>query len=92
MSKVLDYVEENQETLDLYTKAITRAHGKNHPEVFAVHENYQVLRDKLKAGEDASEEFAKIRELTSNFTVPEDACETMAATYKMLEEADNLNS
>ena len=34
--------------LDMYTLPLTRAHGKNHPEVFRVHELYQSINAKVK--------------------------------------------
>lgn len=33
---IREFFDKNDETLNLYTKAITRAHGRNHPEVFEV--------------------------------------------------------
>jgi len=41
------YLSENAETLALYTTAITRAHGKHHPEVFDVKKVYGELTDKI---------------------------------------------
>ena len=42
---IKEFFEKNDETLDLYTKAITRAHGKNHPEVFEVRNLYQKIQE-----------------------------------------------
>lgn len=88
------YIATNQEKLDLYTTAITRAHGKNHPEAFEVRDLYTQLETKTKAaGEtkpDLEAEFTQLRELSSNYTVPDDVCETYAAVYQMLSEADTI--
>ena len=35
-----------------------------------------------------SEEFVHLREITDNFTVPGDVCESFEAVYKMLAELD----
>ncbi len=35
----------HNDILDLYTKAITKAHGKNHPEVFQVRAIYEKIQD-----------------------------------------------
>lgn len=80
------------EKLELYTKAITRAHGKNHPEAFEVREIYEVISKKVKeAGKskpDLDTEFAQLRKITDNYTIPGDVCGTYAGTYNMLSEVD----
>jgi regulator of cell morphogenesis and NO signaling len=87
-----EIAEKNFSTLDLYTTAITRAHGKNHPEVFEVRELFEAINDKVeKAGTttpDLEDEFRQLRNITNNYTVPDDACETYEGTYQMLSEAD----
>lgn len=89
------YLSENAETLALYTTAITRAHGKHHPEVFEVKKVYSELTDKIaKQGEqaDLKTEFDELRKLTDDFAIPADACPTMKKTYEMLAEAAQLNN
>jgi regulator of cell morphogenesis and NO signaling len=87
-----EVVENNFSTLDLYTTAITRAHGKNHPEAFKVRELFEVMNEKVeKAGTgkpNLDEEFTKLRNITNNYTIPENVCETYAGVYNMLSEAD----
>ncbi|OTN77384.1 hypothetical protein A5886_002484 [Enterococcus sp. 8G7_MSG3316] len=89
------YLSENEETLALYTTAITRAHGDHHPEVFEVKKVYSELSDKIaKQGEKANlkPEFKELRKLTDDFSIPADACLTMKNTYEMLAEAAQLNN
>lgn len=78
--------------LELFTLAITRAHGKNHPEAFEVHELFNTINAKTKeAGltkPDLDNEFARLRVITDDYTVPQDVCETYAAVYNMLSEID----
>lgn len=87
-----EIVENYSSKLDLYTTAITRAHGKNHPEAFEVRELFEVMNDKVKeAGKEKpnlDEEFTKLRDITDNYTIPGDVCETYAGVYNMLSEAD----
>ena len=87
-----EVVEKYSSKLDLWTTAITRAHGENHPEAFGVRELYEVIDAKIKeAGmnhPNLDEEFAKLREITDNYNVPADVCETYAGVYQMLSEAD----
>ena len=80
------------EKLDLYTTAITRAHGKNHPEAFEVRELFEKLSKKVKDTgankPDLDVEFAQLRKITNNYAIPGDVCETYAGTYEMLSEVD----
>jgi len=87
-----EIVENYAEDLDLYTTAITRAHGKSHPEAFEVRELYEEMQEKLNQGDtdkpNLDEEFKQLREITDHYTVPGDVCETYAAVYNMLSELD----
>ena len=78
--------------LDLFTSAITRAHGKNHPEAFEVRELFSKIKGKTQAAGTASPdldaEFPELREVTNQYAVPDDVCETYAAVYNMLSEID----
>lgn len=96
MATIKEYMGNSQEKMELYTTAITRAHGKNHPEAFDVRELYTRVEAKVMAAgadhPDLDSEFEKLREVTGNYTVPGDVCGTFEAVYKFLEEADNLYS
>lgn len=87
-----EIVENYAEDLDLYTTAITRAHGKSHPEAFEVRELYEEMQEKLNQGDtdkpNLDEEFKQLREITDHYTIPGDVCETYAAVYNMLSELD----
>ena len=48
-----EVVEEYFSKLDLFTTAITRAHGEHHPEAFEVRELYEAMNAKInEAGTD----------------------------------------
>ncbi|WP_027109227.1 hypothetical protein [Lacticigenium naphthae] len=78
--------------LKLFTLAITRAHGKNHPETFEVRELFNQINKKTKkagsARPDLDREFTQLREVTENYAIPEDACGAYEAVYNMLSETD----
>ena len=67
-----EVVEDYSSKLDLLTSAITRAHGKHHPEAFEVRELYEAMNAKIKeAGTDKpnlDEEFTRLRK--SQITTP----------------------
>lgn len=84
--------EDHFEKLDLFTTAITRAHGKSHPEAFEVRELFGAIHSKVKKagtnGPNLNKEFTELRHVTDNYTIPGDVCETYAGVYTMLSELD----
>lgn len=84
--------EGNFKKLKLYVPVVARVHGGSHPEFHEVHKLYDTIIEKAKeAGEEKpelNEEFAKLREITDNYTVPGDVCESYEAVYNMLAEVD----
>jgi hypothetical protein len=91
MSQIKDYLSANKEQLDLYTEAITRAHGRNHPEVFEVRDIYVDIDQKVANGdENLTADFAKLTKITNNYAIPSDVCPVFKATYHSLEEMNQL--
>lgn len=88
---IKEFFTKNDEMLDLYTQAITKAHGAHHPEVFEVRKVYEDIQKKVKAGqEDLTADFSKLRSLTADYAIPAGACGAMTKTYQTLEEFDHL--
>jgi len=83
---------EHLKTLEQYVPIVARVHGESHPEFHEVRKVFDVLNKKLKeAGTERPElnsEFQQLREITNNYTVPDDVCESYAVVYKMLAELD----
>lgn len=94
MTAFTDFLTDHAEQLDMGTLAITRAHGTHHPEVFEIRKCYETIRDRVALADGAQpqigEELARIRDLTNGYMIPDDACPTLAATYRMLEEAHRI--
>jgi regulator of cell morphogenesis and NO signaling len=78
--------------LEQFVPIVARVHGGSHPEFHEVHRVFAALNEKIKAAgtaqPDLDEEFAELRRITQNYTVPDDVCETYEAVYKMLAELD----
>ncbi|NLD34370.1 MAG: iron-sulfur cluster repair di-iron protein, ric [Clostridiales bacterium] len=79
-------------TLAQYVPVVDRVHGKHHPEfheVRAIAEDViakaKAVRTRLPA---LDEEFIRLRQVTDNYTVPGDVCESYEAVYHMLAELD----
>ena len=92
MKKFDDIKRANLEKLELYVPVVARVHGNSHPQFHEVRKVYDEMIEKLnKAGAKKPEldaEFNQLREITDNYTVPNDVCETYEAVYHMLEELD----
>lgn len=95
MSKQLTFnqvKESHFKRLEQYVPIVARVHGGSHPEFHEVHKLFDTIIKKTKeAGvekPELNEEFAKLREVTDNYTVPSDVCESYEAVYNMLAEAD----
>lgn len=83
-------------TLDQYVPVVERVHGDHHPEFIQVRKYYDQIVDKIKAAgvetPQLIEEWEGLREITQNYTVPGDVCETYEAVYHMLAEIDKAYS
>ena len=79
-------------TLGQYVPIVARVHGGNHPEFHEVKKLYdEIVKKTTESGAEKpelKEEFSKLREITDNYTVPGDVCESYDAVYKMLAEVD----
>lgn len=82
----------HMKTLKQYVPVVARVHGQNHPEIHEVHKLFDAINQKIKeAGSkrpELNEEFSNLREVTNDYTVPEDVCESYEAVYNMLAELD----
>lgn len=94
MSK-LTFKETNKiylKRLAQFVPIVDRVHGANHPEFHQVRSIFEKLLEKVKNtgvnNLDLTEEFSELRNVTSNYTIPNDVCETFEAVYNMLEEID----
>ncbi|HCR39296.1 MAG TPA: iron-sulfur cluster repair di-iron protein, ric, partial [Lachnospiraceae bacterium] len=78
--------------LKLFVPVVDRVHGANHPEFHDVRRLFDEINRKVKeAGAekpDLDNEFKQLREITGNYTVPGDVCESYEAVYHMLAEVD----
>ena len=85
-------MEKHFKTLKQYVPIVARVHGGHHPEFHEVRKLLDTIIEKTKeAGTNKPEldaEFAKLRELTGNYTVPGDVCESYEAVYNILAEID----
>ncbi len=92
MKKFNEVIEKNISKLELYVPVVERVHGGTHPEFYEVRKEFdkinQKIKDNLVDGENLVEEFKQLREITDNYTVPSDTCESYEAVYVMLSELD----
>lgn len=82
-------VEKNMERLTQFTPIVLRVHGEHHPEMEDVSNYFNQLAEKIeKDNLNLEKEFNGLREVTNNYEIPTDVCESYAAVYEMLEELD----
>lgn len=78
--------------LEKYVPVVDRVHGPHHPEFHEVRALFESMSQKVKAaGEnhpDLQGELFRMREVTRNYTVPGDVCESYEAVFQMLEKID----
>lgn len=85
------YFDQHQDELNLYTNAITKAHGAHHPEVFDVRKLFQEIQEKAQKKQwNFVPEFTKLRQVTHSYQVPDDVCQTFEKTYHMLADFDQI--
>ena len=79
-------------TLQQYVPVVARVHGGNHPEFHEIRAVFDVIVEKIEQSEtdnvQLDQEFSKLREISHDYLVPEDVCESYEAVYRMLEEID----
>lgn len=92
MTRFNEAKERNFERLELYIPVVARVHGSSHPEFHDVRKVYDDIYTKAKEAEpkkpELNHEFKQLREITDNYTVPGDVCESYEAVYTMLAELD----
>jgi len=78
--------------LNQFVPIVSRVHGGSHPEFHEVHKLFdEIVKKVKKTGAEKPqlhEEFAKLRKVTDNYTIPSDVCESYEAVYQMLAELD----
>lgn len=66
-------------------------HGDHHPEFHEVRKIFEDIIKKLNNEDNnLSSEFYLLREITNNYTIPSDVCETYETVYVLLKELDNM--
>ncbi len=92
MTTFTEAKEKHFDRLNQFTPIVDRVHGDNHPEFHEVKELWESIYGKTEAADakkpELDAEFQRLREVTDNYTVPSDVCESYEAVYNMLEEVD----
>lgn len=92
MKRFNEAIQRNLERLEQFVPVVARVHGGTHPEFHNVRKLFDDINEKIKeAGSEKPEldnELQKLREVTNNYTIPSDVCESYEAVYNMLAELD----
>ncbi|MDO5018615.1 MAG: iron-sulfur cluster repair di-iron protein, ric [Lagierella massiliensis] len=90
MNKQYGFNKDTFKELDMLVPIVERVHGAHHPEFFEVSKVYKDIKEKMDTEKSLDTEFEKLRNITENYKVPGDVCETYEKIYKVLEELNNL--
>lgn len=92
MTEFIKSTKEHFKKLDLYVPVVDKVHGGTHPEFHDVRRLYEAINEKSDAAgmekPNLNNELTALREVTNNYSVPEDVCESYEAVYSMLAEID----
>ena len=92
MKKFNETVEQNLGRLEQYVPIVAKVHGGSHPEFHDVRKLFDEINEKVRKAElekpNLDNEFKQLRQITDNYTVPDDVCASYEAVYNMLEEID----
>lgn len=84
---------EHLKTLKRYVPIVDRVHGGNHPEFHEVRRVFEQMAEKMSKTRTKlpalDEEFVRLRDITGNYAVPADVCESYEAVYQMLSDLDH---
>lgn len=93
MNQFDEMMNQHLDKLVKFVPVVARVHGEEHPEFHQVKAVFDKMNSKL-AGSDLNltDDFKQLREITSNYEVPNDVCETYEAVYVMLSQLDEAFS
>lgn len=78
--------------LAMYVPVVDRVHGQHHPEFHEVRRLWEDMAARISAAGQETPQlgdvFARLREVTGGYLVPEDVCESYEAVYRMLRDLD----
>src|SRR5690606_30620500 len=79
-------------TLKQYVPIGDPVHGEHHPEFDEVRAAFNTVVEKTEAAAsikpELTQQFSNLREITADYTIPDDVCESYAAVFNMLAELD----
>ena len=91
MARFEEVKERNLKLLETYVPVVDRVHGNTIPSSTKCR-LFEEIGAKLSQTDtekpDLAGEFARLRDITDGYSVPDDVCESYAAVYHMLAELD----
>lgn len=85
MIKFKDTYNKEIDRLKQFIPIVSRVHGKTHSEFYEVEEIFNEITKKVESNNfNLNNEFNKLRQITSNYKIPNDTCETYEYVYNKL--------
>lgn len=80
---------ELEEELQMIVPIVARVHGDAHPEFHDVKRIYDEIHDNIdNASYDFASSFKSLRDITNNYEIPNDVCQTYEKVYTSLKTLD----
>lgn len=93
MSQFNEMMNQHLDKLVKFVPVVARVHGEEHPEFHQVKAIFDKMNTKFADKDlNLTDDFEQLREITSNYEVPNDVCETYEAVYVMLSQLDEAFS
>ncbi|PKM89066.1 MAG: iron-sulfur cluster repair di-iron protein, ric [Firmicutes bacterium HGW-Firmicutes-10] len=96
MSDISNFHKKSQELFPVliqYVPVVDRVHGEHHPEFHEVRRLFEVIHQKTNSSlnelPDLHLEFSQLKEITQDYAIPNDVCETYEAVYGMLNQLES---
>lgn len=92
MKRFSEAKERNLKRLEQFIPIVERVHGESHPEFYDVRKLFDQINIKIKESglekPEIDNELKQLREVTNNYTVPSNVCESYESVYNMLADVD----
>lgn len=93
MNKFINKYNKEIKKLTMFIPIVSRVHGSHHHEFYEVEKLFNMINHKIiNESYELDVEFVSLREVTNNYLVPSDTCESYEYVYVTLKELDELYS
>ncbi len=91
MEKFKKEYQKEIKKMSMFIPIVSRVHGSSHEEFYEVEKLFNQIQLKISENNyQIDKELTKLKQVTNNYEVPKDTCESYAYVYLTLEKLDSL--